>query len=303
MVDIVIVNWNSGNFLKACVDSILSSLNEPLVQSIIVIDNYSADNSLKQLPQHNKIKVVVNNTNKGFAFAVNQGFKMCSATYCLLLNPDAQLLATTLQDCSEFMQQQPQVDILGCSLLDENGQVTVSCARFPTPFRFFTDAIGLSKWKPSVFKPALLMTDWDHRSSKKVNQVMGAFMFMRTNIFEKHGYFDERFFVYCEELDFSKRVADTGGITFFNHQITAVHSGKGTTENVKSFRLFLNLRSKIQYAREHFSFPGFVFTSVVIFIVEPLTRFVFLLFQGKLDDIKQMLKGYKMLYRWKLPVN
>lgn len=301
MTDIVIVSWNSGHFLKACVESILTPLNEPLVASIIIIDNNSFDNSVKQLPLHSKIKIVKNSDNKGFAFAANQGFKMCTATYSLLLNPDARLQETTLPDCIRYMQQYPKTDILGCSLLDDNGHVSVSCARFPTAFRFFTDAIGLSKWNPKRFKPALLMTDWDHKSSRRVNQVMGAFMFMPTHIFNRYGYFDERFFVYCEELDFSKRVTDAGGTIFFNHQISAVHSGKGTTENVKAFRLFLNLRSKVQYARKHFSLPAFLFTAGVIFVLEPATRFVYLLLKGNKEDVKQLIRGYQLLYRWKLP--
>ena len=128
--------------------------------------------------------------------------------------------------------------------------------------------MGLSKIAPKIFHPGVLMTDWDHKESRKVDQVMGAFMFMRNSIFEKLGYFDERFFVYYEELDFSKRLAQLGGTSFYNSDIKAIHIGGGTTNNVKTFRLFLNLSSRLQYAKKHFSFGGYSFVWFCTFFIE-----------------------------------
>ena len=76
------------------------------------------------------------------------------------------------------MSKHVDVDILGCQLLDDNGDVSYSCARFPTPLHYFFDIVGFQKL-PRHFTPALLMTDWDHKDSRRVDQVMGAFMFMR----------------------------------------------------------------------------------------------------------------------------
>jgi GT2 family glycosyltransferase len=195
------------------------------------------------------------------------------------------------------MEQNNRVDILGVSLLDDHGKVTHSCARFPTPLRYFYDAIGLSKIAPKIFHPALLMTDWDHKESRKVDQVMGAFMFMRNSIFEKLGYFDERFFVYCEELDFSKRLAEQGGVSFFNANISAIHSGEGTTYSVKTFRLFLNLRSRLLYSKKHFSVAGYAFVCFCTFFIEPFTRNIFLLLKGNIKEIKEVFKAYLLLLK------
>ena len=295
MIDIVIVNWNSGDFLSKCVLSILQSPDCILVDKIIIVDNNSKDYSIGKIIQSDKIEIIINKQNNGFAKACNQGFRACSSCYVLLLNPDTIILQNTLSDCFDFMNNHTDIDILGCTLLDENGKVTKTCARFPTPVRFFFDAAGLSKIAPGIFTPGTLMTDWSHNESKFVDQVMGAFMFMRGNIFKKFGYFDEQYFVYYEELDFSFHVSKSGGKSYFNAGIMALHYGEGTTSTVKAFRLFLSLQSRLRYAKKRFSRAGYLLVCFSTFPVELCSRFILLLAQKKFDGIKQLFKAYKML--------
>ncbi|MES2850494.1 MAG: glycosyltransferase family 2 protein [Bacteroidota bacterium] len=295
MIDIVIVNWTSGHYLRKCIASILENKNEPYVSKVIVIDNDSGDTSATDLVDNRKIEIIHNKKNLGFAKACNQGFRLCKCDFVLLLNPDALLLENTLQDCVAFMKQTSSVDILGCCLLNDAGITSKSCSRFPSPLRFFYDASGLSKIAPKIFTPATLMTDWDHSESRQVDQVMGAFMFMRKDVFDKIGYFDERFFVYYEELDFSLRLAKAGGISYFSSEIKAVHSGEGTTTSVKAFRLYLSLQSRFRYAKKNFSWPGYLFVCLSTFPVEFISRFFFLLLSGKPGEIKNLIRGFKML--------
>ncbi|MEO8111164.1 MAG: glycosyltransferase family 2 protein [Ginsengibacter sp.] len=297
MVDIVIVNWNSRDYLYKCIETIFTKLNEEVVGKVFIIDNDSSDESLKKINRREKILIVENKQNNGFSKACNQGFKLCTSPYILLLNPDTQLFETTLSQCISFMSSHLDIDILGCQLLNDNGDVSYSCARFPTPLRYFYDMTGLSKVAPKIFTPAVLMTDWDHKESRKVNQVMGAFMFMRLSIFKQLGYFDERFFVYYEELDFSKRLYDAGGVSYFDAAIQARHIGGGTTNNVKAFRLFLNLRSRLQYSKKHFSLTGYIVVRFCTFFIEPVTRLISLLLKGKFEEIKAAFKGYSLLLK------
>lgn len=295
MVDIVIVNWNSGAFLKNCIESIFVNDIDHITGTVFIIDNNSSDSSLEVILNNDKIKVIKNNENLGFAKACNQGFRLCDSKYVLLLNPDTELQNNTLNECEIFLNRNMEVDILGCQLLDGKENITKSCSRFPSPSGFFKDALGLSKLAPSIFKPGILMTDFDHKESRFVDQVMGAFMFMRTTIFQKVGYFDEQFFVYFEEVDFSKRLADMGGETYFNSDIKAIHIGEGTTKSVKAFRLYLSLQSRLKYARKHFSKMGFMSTWLTTIIIEPFTRFFFLFFRGKFKDSFSIIKAYKKL--------
>jgi N-acetylglucosaminyl-diphospho-decaprenol L-rhamnosyltransferase len=295
MIDIVIINWNSGNYLNKCVQSLFASDRPEIIKQVFIIDNNSSDLSIEKIEKNDKILVIQNPSNNGFSKACNQGFKLCSSPYTLLLNPDTQLFDTTLADCISFMNMNERIDILGCQLVNDNGAITHSCARFPSPLRYFFDAIGLSKTAPGIFHPALLMMDWNHKESKVVDQVMGAFMFMRTSIFEKIGFFDERYFVYYEELDFSTRLAESGGISYYNSDIKAIHSGEGTTYGVKAFRLFLNLKSRLQYAKKHFSFSGYCLVWTCTFIIEPVTRSILLALKGNVREIKNVFKAYFLL--------
>jgi len=294
-VDIVIVNWNSGNFLRRCTASVFSPVNEQYLNQLLIIDNHSMDNSLEGLPADQRIHIIYNPENLGFSRACNQGFRGCSAPYVLLLNPDAELGDQTLQACVEFMEGQQDIDIMGCRLVDDRHHTTPSCSRFPSPLRIMFDAAGLSKLMPRIFHPATVMTDWDHATSRPVDQVMGAFMFMRRSVFDRIGFFDERFFVYFEEVDFCKRLHDAGGQVYFNHNITAVHTGEGTTKSVKAFRLFLSLQSRLRYAKKHFSNAGFVLVWCSTFLMEPLARICMHVFRFDFRSISQVMKAMQML--------
>ena len=296
MVDIVIVNWNSGALLAKCVNSVIAECNKSIVSCIIIIDNHSSDDSLQQLPLSEKIHLIRNEENRGFSKACNQGFQKVTAPYVLLLNPDTILFENTISDCLQYVTAHLNIDILGCQLLDENGNISTSCARFPTPLRFFYSSLGLSYLFPRIFTPPLLMTDWNHAESCAVDQVMGAFMFMPTSIFNKIGYFDERFFVYYEELDFSYRLRKANGISYFNASIKAIHYGMGTTESVKGYRLFLNLSSRLKYARKHFSTLGYWLVCVSVFPLELITRACLLCVKGRFAELKDLMKGYRLFF-------
>jgi GT2 family glycosyltransferase len=297
MIDIVIVNWNSGDYLAKCIRSVFASENENLIGKVVIIDNNSADGSAGNIIADNRITIIRNEENLGFSKACNQGFHICTSDYVLLLNPDAMLLVTTLNECINFMNRNKDVDILGCALLDDSGIKTKSCSRFPSPLRIFFDASGLSKIAPGIFNPSTLMTDWDHNESREVNQVMGAFMFMRRKLFDQIGFFDERFFVYYEEVDFSRRLIAAGGKIFYNKDIAAIHSGEGTTKSVKAFRLFLSLRSRLQYAKKHFNTGGYWLVWISTFLIEFFTRTISELLKANITGIKEIVKGYTLLIR------
>jgi len=303
MIDIIIVNWNSGDYLEKCINSLFTTNNILSINKVFIIDNNSKDSSVNKIELNKRIKIIRNKVNTGFSKACNQGFQLSTSSYLLLLNPDTQLLNNTIADCVTFMNQNNEIDILGCQLLNDDGKITHSCSRFPTPLGILSDSLGLSKIAPSIFKPGIIMTNFDHKESRYVDQLMGAFMFMRKSVFEKIGYFDERFFVYYEEVDFSKRLAQKGGKSFFNADIKAIHTGEGTTSSVKGFRLFLNVRSRLQYAKKHFNFPGYCCVWVSTFFIEPITRSFFLIFSGKLSEIPDLFKGYRLLLKSKLKIN
>lgn len=294
--DIVVVNWNAGHHLRNCINSILKSIAHESINKIFIVDNASSDNSLSLIPDDARIVIIKNNENKGFGVACNQGILASSAAYVVMINPDVEVFENTIELSLKYMHHHRHIDILGGMQLNEKNEILPSCSRFPSATLFIFESLGLSKVFPSIFKPATLMWDFDHKSSCYVDQIMGSFMFIRRSVFERIGYFDPAFFVYFEELDLSKRLFDSGGKSFYNHEIKLIHHGGGTTEKVKAFRLFLSLKSRLVYARKHFTKYGYFVTSFFTLYIECITRIVFVSLKGRIKEIPEILKGYYQLW-------
>jgi GT2 family glycosyltransferase len=138
------------------------------------------------------------------------------------------------------------------------------------------------------------MTDWDHKTSRPVDQLIGAFFLTRRALFEHLGGFDERFFVYFEEVDFSYRAWKQGWQSYYLSEATAYHRGQGTTDRIKGLRLFYSLRSRIQYAHKHFGRPRAVALAFGSLCIEPWSRLAL----GLRDSsARATIEGYLKLWR------
>ncbi|NOX65194.1 MAG: glycosyltransferase family 2 protein [Chlorobi bacterium] len=296
LCDIIIINWNSGDLLNNCIKSIKEGKGVKLISKIYIVDNASIDNSINAINSFSDIHIIKNDKNLGFAAACNQGIYASNSKYILFLNPDTELLENSLLDSFLFMENNSDIDVLGVKHIDIKKVTQKSCSRFPTLKNYFYDIIGLSKIYPKFFNPATVMTDWDHEESKLVDQVMGAFMFVRRDSIDLYGKFDEQFFVYYEDLDFARRVWDRGGKIYYLSNIEIVHEGGGITSRVKDLRLFYSLRSRLLYGLKYFPKHHFVILLILTLTVEPFTRVINLLFKLKYSEILDIFKGYKMLY-------
>jgi N-acetylglucosaminyl-diphospho-decaprenol L-rhamnosyltransferase len=255
-LDIVIVNWNTGAQLRECLHSILpaSRASSFRLRQCVVVDNASVDGSADGF-ENSKLpfKIIGNPENKGFAFACNQGAKGGAAEYILFLNPDTRLFPESLVKPLRFMaaKQNAQVGILGIQLVDERGDIQRNVACFPTPGSFIYQMLGLDRLWPRWFPPHF-MTGWDHRDSREVDQVQGAFFLVRRKLFEALNGFDERFFVYFEDLDFAFRAKQRGWKSYYLSEPQALHHGGGASNQVKAKRLFYVLNSRSLYVAKHF---------------------------------------------------
>lgn len=296
LLDIVIVNWNGGELIKKTINSLLQINHLEVINKIYIVDNNSNDNSINELVSHEKIEIIKNNINRGFGAACNQAIKKSTTKYFLLLNPDVVLFEDTIYNSVLFLENRNDLDILGVQQINDDGKYVYSCSRFPTPWGVFTNALGLHKILPKFFRNNILMTDYNYEKSGFVDQVMGAYMMIRSEtVFKQIGIFDERFFVFNEELDLSKRLNDHGGKTFYNSEIKIIHSGGGTTNNVKAFRLFLYLQSTLRYNKKHFSFWGSFFSNIITCTLEFGSRIIFCLLRGDFSGVRETVTGYKYL--------
>lgn len=300
---IVIVNWNAGQQLRDCISSIGRASHVGFVlYEVVVVDNGSADDSLARVDQLGvPVNVIHNSENKGFAAACDQGAAQAKGDYLLFLNPDTVLFEDSLTRPIEFMERKENssIGICGIKLLDEQGSYSTSCARFPSTRIFFGAATGLSKLFPRVF-PRHLMTGIECENGGVVDQVIGAFFLVRGELFKKLNGFDERFFVYFEEVDFSLRAKRLGYSSYLLTGATAFHKGGGCTDAVKATRLFYSLRSRLQYGKKHFSAAGHLGLMITTVFVEFGTRISAAVLALSPSQMRETLSGYGKLFKYLL---
>lgn len=297
-LNIIIVNWNSGKQLYKCLASI-ANFGRSNVSKVVVVDNGSIDGSIDDLKCFDlPLEVICNQENMGFARACNQGAAVCDAPYLLFLNPDTELFENSLTIPLAFMDDvaNKDVGICGIQLLDEKGHIARTCARFPSLSRFSFQSIGLNKL-PRLRTTGVHMQDWEHSQTRIVDHVIGAFFLVRRSIFESLGGFDERYFVYLEDIDFSFRAKQDGWNSIYLSDAQAFHAGGGTSRQVKAARLFYSLRSRLLYGLKHFPFWQACILIALTLLIEPLSRSIFSLFRGGLGDVRNTWSGYSMLYR------
>lgn len=299
-VSIVTVNWNAGDLLRRCLASVPAALTgDVALDQVVVVDNASTDGSADGLVADGVPLTVLRNTaNRGFAAACNQGAAGARGDWLLFLNPDTRLSAASLAPALAFLADpaRARVGILGVRLVDEAGRTQRSCARAPTPGRILAQAVGLDRLWPGVFPPHF-MTGWDHADTRPVDQVMGAFLLIRRGLFEELGGFDERFFVYFDDVDLCLRARRAGWEVVHFAGAEAFHKGCGTTDQVRDLRLFYALRSRILFAAKHFPPAAATLVTAATLTVEPLTRLAHALAARSPADARAVLRGSALLWR------
>ena len=296
MVDIVIVNWNTGNFLNECLNSIIKD-KSAFINSIVIVDNNSSDNSFDCVKNYKDLQLVKLEKNFGFGKACNIGANKLKSEYILFLNPDTRINKDSIEKVVDFMdlKSSKKFGICGIQLLDDLGLITKSCSRFPSIIGSLFYASGLSKFFPSFGN---IMKEWSHDENREVDQVMGAFFFIRSKLFNELNGFDERFFVYYEEVDLTYRSFLKGYKSKFLADTYAYHEGGVSSSNIKAKRIFYSHRSQIQYFFKHFSiWKGFIIISIILFIEFWARVFLSILKFSKKNFI-QTIKSYILLLKW-----
>ena len=296
LTDVIVVNWNAGTQLRECIDSVIKH-GQSLVGQIIVVDNKSTDDSESAIENVPNVHLIRSDANLGFGTACNLGVAGCNSEYLLFLNPDARVFPDSLAKAIDFMHnaENAKVGICGVQLVDENQHIARSCARFPSAAGFIAHAMGIDRIIPAL---GHFMSEWDHVTTRQVDHVIGAFFLVRRCVFEALQGFDQRFFVYLEDLDFSFRAMQLGWSCTYLADVQAFHAGGGTTRQVKAIRLFYSLRSRIIYSFKHFNPFGATVVLLVTLFAEPLSRSALAVCCCSWTSLKETWAAYAMLFRW-----
>lgn len=211
-LSIIIVNYNSKEFLNKTLAGIYSS-SYSFDFETIVVDNRSADDSIKLMKtKFPQVRVLKNTRNVGFARANNQAIARAKGEYILFLNPDAVPSKGAIEQLVKFMEQRPFAGCVGGKLLNPDGSFQFSCRSFPDYISIFFGRKSFFRklFPESIFSRKFLLTDLDYTKPQGVDWIMGACMLTKREVISQVGSFDENFFLFVEDLDFCYRLRKQG---------------------------------------------------------------------------------------------
>ena len=222
---------------------------------IIVVDNNSTDDSVDYLkPKFAEVKFICNKTNIGFAKACNKGLENATGKYILFLNPDTIVGEDSFTKCIAFFEQQKDCGALGVKMVDGSGQFLKESKRsFPSPLTSLFKLFGLAKLFPkSKLFGRYHLGHLDKNKNHAIDVLAGAFIMVRKDVLDEIGSFDEKFFMYGEDVDLSFRVQKAGYKNYYFSETTIIHfkgesTKKGSLNYVRLFYYAMSIFVKKHY--------------------------------------------------------
>jgi hypothetical protein len=231
-VSIIIVNWNSTDFLRASLVSIIEETKNVDFE-VIVVDNASYDGSEEMIRREfPEVKFVQSHENGGFARANNLGFKRSSGKNLLFLNPDTRIIGSAIDEMASFLSSTPRAGAVGPKLLYGDLSLQLhSVARYPTILNQVLD-IDFFKRRYPKWRFWGMRALFEHdRSPQNVQVVPGACVMVKREVFEEAGLFSEDYFMYGEDIDLCYKINQTDRRVYFLDTAAVVHYGGTSTRN------------------------------------------------------------------------
>jgi GT2 family glycosyltransferase len=259
-VSVVIVSFNTRDLLHDCLQTLYRESGGATFETIL-IDNGSRDGSADMVEaDFPAVRLVRSQTNLGFAAANNRGFAIATGRYIVLLNSDAFVYPGVLQRSVEHMDRHPQVGLAGARLMGRDGSWQPSARLFPSCLNELLTISGLSSRFPkSRFFGRVDQTCVDPLVPIPIDWVPGAYCVIRRDLLELIGYFDERFFLYYEEVDLCRRIKAAGYEVWYWPDLSVVHLGGESSKTMIQLQLsssgtqitLWRMRSRLLYYRKH----------------------------------------------------
>jgi N-acetylglucosaminyl-diphospho-decaprenol L-rhamnosyltransferase len=240
----VVVTYDALPWIEQCLASVAGI-------ETVVVDNGSSDGTVDVVRQRFPQVRVIESSNDGLAAGWNRGIAETGCEHVLVLNADAWLVEDALSRLVAAADRHPRAAAVGPKLLNPDGSLQRSVRGFPTTWRLATEYLYLRKLAPrSRSLNAFYGAGFDHESERAVEWVMGACFLLRRNAYDEVGPFDERFFLFSEEVDWMRRATDRGWSVVFTpearcvHVSGAAHGGRLYRENVRGHLRYLSLHGR-----------------------------------------------------------
>jgi GT2 family glycosyltransferase len=271
-LSVIILNYNVRYFLELCLLSVENALKN-IDAEIIVVDNCSTDDSCEMVKSRfPKIKLIQNNNNEGFPKGNNIGEKQANGEFICILNPDTVVAEDTFEKTLAFAVNQKNLGIIGVKLIDGTGHFLPESKRgIPTPWVAFTKISSLYK----IFPKSILFNQYyaQHVLEDKIGEVeilVGAFMFLKKELYHDIGGFDEECFMYSDDIDLSYRILQKGKTNYYFPETSVIHyKGESTIKDAQYMRRFQDAMTFFykKHFKVSFLFSSFMKLGILLFSV------------------------------------
>ena len=250
MLSVIIVNWNVRDLLRECLRSIEAGKGG-LSLEIIVVDSASSDDSVAMVrSEFPSVHLIACTENVGFPRGNNLGLQEARGDYLLLLNPDTVIVDDALAVLVSYLQANPDVGVVGPQLLNLDGSVQSSRRRFPTAATGFFESTWLEGLAPGILRRYYAL-DLPDAATADVDWLTGACIMVPRSTYEAVGGMDEGYFMYSEELDWCRRIKESGRrVVYYPAAQVIHHVGKSSEQAVTARHINFN-QAKLRYFRKY----------------------------------------------------
>uniref|UniRef100_UPI00404A2F32 glycosyltransferase family 2 protein n=1 Tax=Gelidibacter sp. TaxID=2018083 RepID=UPI00404A2F32 len=261
-LSVVILNYNVRYFLELCLKSVEAAIQD-IDAEIIVVDNLSTDDSCDMVKAlFPKVILIENTVNYGFSKGNNIGVAKAKGEYVCILNPDTVVAEDTFKKVLAFAEKTPDLGIVGCKLIDGTGYFLPESKRnIPTPWVSLQKIFGNSK--------PYYANHLNENETGKVDILVGAFMFLKRQVYNEINGFDEDFFMYGEDMDISYRVLKAGYQNYYNADTTVIHYKGESTLKDKVYAKRFNEAMQM-FFKKHFK-TNIFFEAMILLGVKAIT--------------------------------
>lgn len=303
LVSIVIVTYNSKNYLINCLISILSSQTKSNYE-ILVIDNASKDDTFVNIPPlFPSVIFIKNEANNGFSYANNQGIKLAHGDYILLLNPDTLIIDNTIDLMIDFLEKTPTAGACSCMVFNADGSLQPSYFGFPTLLKEFGHLLRIDRslWLYEKLKDlriflqlfsSSLAVMQNKEAAFEVDYLLGACLMLRKTAIDKVGMLDDKIFMYIEDTEICYRMKQNGYGVYYVPKGQIIHYGGKSSGTADQRMLYEYNRSRLYFYKKCY---GKIKTIILksIIVADMLVNMFIIFFTNPRKEMAQLQTRYK----------
>lgn len=224
-LSIIIVSYNSKKNLKKCIDSLYNIFSNKFSWEVIIVNNDERENLLDLPIDFSNVEIIDHKKNVGFGAGMNLGIKKAQGEFLFILNPDTEIFSNNILDLLDEFSKDKKIGIIGGGILDRTGQKQKwSAGKEISLYNLIMNNLGFSRSE----------NIWKASSKQECDWVAGTALFIKKDLFEKIGGFDDNFFMYFEDMDLCHRVRELGNKVIFYPEFQVYH---GNGESYEDERL------------------------------------------------------------------